>query len=401
MESSWKYFKIKGDIMTKGRIGIVIVLFVFILFYAYGSTDAQKSLAEIYKTGKVRFVPEITIDDTRLPEDVYFLGYGDIGVDEQGNVYAADSRARHVKRFDAAGNFLKLIGREGQGPGEFSSPSNLACSDDRFVVWDMRAMRFSIFSLNGKPIKSVNHSFMEKGNPQKMKALPTGEFVVEIEKIHFDPKTPQDFSIVLFSPDMEQRKTIYAHQVWRNIWGIPNAPNIPMPYSPYVHWDITPEGNIVIGFSEKYRIDICNKDGVGIASFSHPYDPVKVTKEDRDMFLKGMTFGRSGPEGAFISEEPPPAVKEHLKFPDYKPAFDGIAVDSDGNILVCPYRIGNKEEYKSFDAFDPDGNFIARVRIESEHSFLSFRNAQIRDGCFWVKESDKDGYQKIVKYRIE
>ena len=87
-------------------------------------------------------------------------------------------------------------------------------------------------------------------------------------------------------------------------------------------------------------------------------------------------------------------------FPEFKPAFSSIVVDSEGNILVGTYGKDKKEEYKSFDAFDPEGNFIAFVRIESEHSFLNLRNAQIISGCFWVRESDKDGYQKIVKYRI-
>lgn len=386
--------------MKNRRYGIAITFFILVLFCVYGLANVENSLAEIYKTGKVRFVPEITIDDSALPEDVFFLGYGDIVVDDGGNVYVMDSKAKNIKKFDATGKFLKLIGREGQGPGEFSRPTGLVCSEDKLIAWDMRAFRFSLFTLDGKPIKSVSHSFIEKGNPQKLKALPSGEFVVGIEKIHYDPKTPQDFSVVLFSPDMEQVKILYSRPVWRNIWGIPNAPNIPVPFSPYVHWDLMLDGKIVIGYSDKYEIDIYDKEAVLIDSFSHTYDAMKVTKEDRDMFFGRLTFGRTGPGGTIVREDPPPAIKEHVKFPDFKPAFHGIAVDSEGNILVCTYGKDKKEEYKNFDAFDPEGNFIAHVRIESEHSFLSFRNTKIKDGCFWVRESDKDGYQKIVKYRI-
>lgn len=390
----------RGDIMKNKGYGFLTVFIPVLFFAPVAPAGAESSLAEIYKTGSVRFIPEITIDENALPDEVFFLGYGDIAADEGGNVYVVDSRARHIKKFDASGNFLKLIGREGQGPGEFSRPSNLACSTEKLVVWDMRGMRFSMFDLEGRPIKSVSHSFVEKGNPQKLKALPSGEFVAGIEKIHFDPKTPQDFSIVLYSPEMEPLKTVYDHKVWRNIWGIPNAPNIPMPYSPYVHWDLTPEGNIVIGYSDKYEIEVYSRDAVMIAAFSHDYEPMKVTGEDKEIFFKGLTFGRSGPGGTVVSEEPPPSIKEHLKFPDFKPAFHSIAVDSDGNILVCPYGKEKKEEYKYFDAFDPRGNFIAHVRIDSDHSFLSFGNVQITNGCFWVREADKEGYQKIVKYRI-
>jgi hypothetical protein len=386
--------------MKTRKYGTAILL-LGLVFSGYGFADGEKTLAEIYKTGKVRFVPEITIDDSALPEDVFFLGYGDIVVGDDGHVYVLDSKAQHIKKFDSNGKFLKLIGREGQGPGEFSRPSGLVCSGDKLVAWDMRAFRYSLFTLDGKPIKSVRHSFIEQGNPQKMRALPSGEFVVGIEKVHFDPKTPQDFSIVLYSPDMDQVKTIYERQVWRNIWGIPDAGNIPLPFAAYVHWDVTPKGKIVIGYSDKYEIGIYDKEAVEIASISHAFEPMKVAKQDREFFFKSVSYTRSSPDGAVTTTEPPPAFKEYVKFPEFKPAFAHLVVDSDGNILVCPYGEDKKEEYKSFDAFDPEGNFIGRVRIESEHSFLSFGNAQIIDGCFWVREYDNHGYQKIIKYRIE
>ena len=365
-----------------------------------GSANAEKSLAKIYKTGKVRFVPEITIDDGALPEDVFFLGGGDIAVDDVGNLYVLDSKAKHIKKFDAGGNFIKLIGREGQGPGEFTRPSKLICSTDKLVAWDMLGFRFSLFTLDGEPIKSVRHSFIEEGTPQNWRPLPSGEFIVGMEKIYRDPETPQDFSVILFSPEMEQIKTIYTHPVWRNIWGIPNAPNIPLPFHPYVHWDVTPDGKIIIGFSDKYEIDIYDKDAGKLYSINHAYDPVKVSKDDREMFLKGLVFSGQTGSGTIVKKDPPPALKEHMRFPEFKPAFSSIAVDSEGNILVCTYGKDKKEEYKYFDAFDPAGNFIARVRIDSEQTFLSFRGAQIIKGSFWVREYDKDGYQKIIKYRI-
>ena len=385
----------------KIRLYRTALLFLVLVFSGYSNAAGEESLADIYRTGKVRFVPEITIDDSALPEDVFFMGYGDIVVDDSGNVFVLDSKAQHIKKFDATGKFLKSIGRAGQGPGEFSRPSGLVCSGDKLVAWDMRAFRFSLFTLDGEPIKSVRHSFIELGNPQKMRALPTGEFVVGIEKVNFDPKTPQDFSIVLYSPEMEQVKILYEHQVWRNIWGIPNSGNIPVPFAPYVHWDLTPEGKIVIGYSDTYDIGVYDKEAAERTSFSHGYEPVKVTQQDKEFFFKSVSYSRSSPDGSVTTAEPPPAFKEHVKFPPFKPAFAHLVVDSDGNILVCPYGENKKEEYKSFDAFDREGNFIGRVRIESDHSFMDFGNAWIIDGCFWVREYGEDGYQKIVKYRIE
>jgi len=199
---------------------------------------------------------------------------------------------------------------------------------------------------------------------------------------------------------MDHVKTIYSHQVWSNLWGIPNAPNIPVPFSPYAHWDTTPDGKIVIGYSDKYEISIYDKEAVKLASIFHAYEPVKVTKQDREFFFKSLFFSGQTSDGTIVKKDPPPTLKENVKFPEFKPAFSSIVVDSEENILVCIYGKDKKEEYQSFDAFDSEGNFISCVRIESEHSFLNLRNAQIKDGCFWARESDNDGYQKIVKYRI-
>lgn len=372
-------------------ISLIFLCLAFVTF----TSGQEKSLAEIYKTGKVSFIPEITIDDSALPEGVFFVGYGDIAVDDAGCVYFLDRRAKHIKKFDPSGKFIKLIGREGQGPGEFSSPYRLACSGDRLVVWDMMGRRFSIFTLEGDPIKSVRHSFIEEGTPWKIKALPSGEFVVGLEKICRDPEKPQDYLIQLYSSDMEVEKTIYKHSVWRNIWGIPNAPNIPVPFSAQVYWDLSPDGNIVIGFSESYEIGIYGKDEGKLTSFAQDYKPVKVTNEDKERFFKSIVYSMDGKRA-----ETPPAIKEHARFPEFKPAFNSIALDSDGNILVWPYIKDKKDEGKYFDAFDPQGSFIARVRIESKHSYYGLAEGHVIEGYFWEREADKDGYIKIVKYRI-
>ena len=47
----------------------------------------------------------------------------DVGVDPSGNIYVVDARNFRVQVFDPSGAFLRTIGRQGQGPGEFELPS--------------------------------------------------------------------------------------------------------------------------------------------------------------------------------------------------------------------------------------------------------------------------------------
>ena len=87
----------------------LIVTFVFI------QADNQESLADLYKGGKVRFVQELILDDNSMPEDVFFESPSYIMVDAKGNIYISDYMANNIKKFDASGKFIKIIGREGQG----------------------------------------------------------------------------------------------------------------------------------------------------------------------------------------------------------------------------------------------------------------------------------------------
>jgi len=83
------------------------------------SIPSEKSLAELYRTGKIRLIKELTIDDESLPQDIFFENLMDLAFDRDGNIYVCDYQSNNIKVFDSPGKFIKTIGRPGQGPGEF------------------------------------------------------------------------------------------------------------------------------------------------------------------------------------------------------------------------------------------------------------------------------------------
>jgi hypothetical protein len=63
-------------------------------------------------------------------DERYFLpGWVMIDVDEAGTIYACDSGNRRVQVFDKSGDFVRTLGRQGQGPGEYSFPSAIILDD--------------------------------------------------------------------------------------------------------------------------------------------------------------------------------------------------------------------------------------------------------------------------------
>jgi len=361
----------------------------------YGASKTEKSLAEIYKSGTVQFISELTIDDTSLPEDTFFESTFDIKCDNNGYVYICDYKANNIKKFDSSGKYIKTIGRKGQGPGEFNMPFGIAVTNDRLIVGDMGNRRLCALTPDGEFIKSVTISI--GGMPQKIRGLPNGDIVIAMEKIYFrEPDKPQDCLIEIYSPNLEKKRTVYTQQVWRNkFMRIENmGTNIIQPFSPLVYWDVSPDGKVVIGYPKNYEIEIYDSDKGKISSFTHSYEPIKVTDQDKEIFFAGMTYSTGG----VVKQGVPDYIVKNTEFPKYKPAFKHILVDSEGNILVWAYRKNRKEESRFFDAFDPEGNFIGNVQIIGEASFPV--RAVIKDGSFWLQKTDDEGLIKIIKYRI-
>ena len=80
-------------------------------------------------------------------EDVIFGVIRKIAVGDDGTVYLLDVQLNQVHVFDKDGNFIRDIGREGEGPGEFRRPSSMfIMPDGRIAI--VQAMPGKIVLLN-------------------------------------------------------------------------------------------------------------------------------------------------------------------------------------------------------------------------------------------------------------
>lgn len=358
----------------------------------------QKSLSNIYQKGKIRLIAELTLDDNSMPEDVYFEAPVDLTFDTENNIFVCDYKSHNIKVFDISGKFIKTMGRKGQGPGEFQMPFYLAFAKGRLVVWELRNRRLSVLMSDGEFVKSIQMPSAE-GWPRKILPLPNGDFVIERVKSFFgDNEKPQECNIEIFSPNLEYKKTIYNQEFWENKYiTSPSLTNVPQPFAAKVYWDVSPDGKIIVGYSEKYTIEIFDSEKGRLSSFNHTYDPTKVTKNDREKWFAGMTT--TTPNGIKLGA--PDHIVKNTKFPKYKPAFRYILVDGEGNILIFGHQKKSFEDIRYFDAFDPKGNFISNVQVVGDVFFPShLSGVYIRGRFFWFRKTDEDGLFKIFKYRI-
>jgi len=371
-------------------------LILLLILGTHSFAKNENSLVNIYKNGKVKFVKELVISDESLPEDIFFESLTSTALDKNGNIYVCDYRANNIKKFDSKGKFLKVIGKKGQGPGDFNWPFKIEISGNQLIVWELRNQRISLLDLEGNFIKSVKFP-LNKGWAQKIRVLPDNKIVIEIEKNFFDEKEfPQECRIELYTRDIEYVKTIYSKRLCRNKYITkPKWTNIPQPYNVDVYWDVSPEGKIIIGYSKNYEIEIYDPVKGKIFSFTHKYNPVEINKKDKEEFFAGIV---TSVEGKIVKKGAPDYMRKIVKFPKYKPAFNSIIVDSEGNIWVHPYRKNKEEEKKYFDVFDKNGKFINEVKIIGNESYPF--GGKIINGCLWKRTMNEEGLYEIVKYKI-
>ena len=366
--------------------------------FSFSLNPEAARLKAFYSSGKIEMEEILPLDQSSMPEGVFLEMSMDACPDERGNVYVADYKAQRIFKFSSTGKFLKAFGRAGQGPGDLSGPAYIAEGMGRILVYEIRNRRFSAFSSEGEFLS--HHSERGLGyRIQKIRALPSGDFVVEWDITNFsEPGTPQECRIELVGPDMKRKKTLIKGKILLDkIISEPVRTNVPMPYPERYLWEVSSRGYIVVGFSGRYEIDMYDAGGEKIRSFSRKHTLLPLTKEDEKEFYDSLTF--SAGDGTRLADVPD-YVKKHVVFPAVKPVFHDILVDYEGNILVCLHNKKREDDRRTFDAFDPEGNFISSVRIEGKNPPVLSSRMRLGKNGFWLCGTDADGLPVVSKWAI-
>jgi hypothetical protein len=93
---------------------------------------------------------------TTQDSSLWFARIVDAELDHRGRLYVADVGRHDVVRVDLGTGTVKVIGREGAGPGEFRAPLLMeVLEDDRLAVYDIQLNRISLFDTAGRFVSSV------------------------------------------------------------------------------------------------------------------------------------------------------------------------------------------------------------------------------------------------------
>lgn len=127
-----------------------------------------------------------------------------------GSIAVLEQAPAEVRLFDDSGQFIRRIGAEGAGPGEFNSPLGLAAlPGDTLLVWDRGSRRLTWFSLDGT--MELERGLGELGSIQTLRQVvlaPDGTAVLlgattTMEDLANQGRVRESWLVVPLKPDGE------------------------------------------------------------------------------------------------------------------------------------------------------------------------------------------------------
>ena len=361
------------------------IVFTIMVLLACGIVYPQQ-FQKIYQTGKIDYEKVFTIGGENDVETMLVMP-AKIAVDKKNNFFVLDFKESCIYKFDENGKLLLKIGREGHGPGELSMCTQMAVDPNgRIIAYEAGNRRFSIFENDGKFIKSVPCA----DQLYDFKIAKDGNMYGELHEYDFSGNNKGTIKkVVQFDSEFKVDKTI-ASEVVNELKIISLSENkIALYMFPEtICWCLTPDSKVIVAFTKDYSVKIFNSSGKLEKEFTHESKKERVTQQDKDDFMNAMKNSQISAAAA--------AFKDNIIYPDYKPYFQSVFTDSEGNILIGTYMKSVEDQY--YDVFSKDGKFINNVKLPN----IIFRPISIfsKNNVYTIKGGGEE-YAEAIKYTIK
>jgi hypothetical protein len=334
-----------------------------------GITNVSNPFKPKFENRALFLDEELSIGEDKGRPEYIFSGIGGLAVDEQGNIYAIDSREAVVRVFDHQGMYVRTIGRKGQGPGETQYPVFVqATPQGELAVYDYSVARMLFYSLDGTYLR-------QKTTPRPL--LPIG----------LDSRGGLVAQYILAPPPLGGKLVLKLdrdygseQELAREEMGKERRFDIGRPTC---YATLSSSDMIIWGDSNQYDLHLLNLDGELAMKITKEYNPLNITSEEENEYRQ--KYAEPLKAGMTIS------------FRGKWPAFSGLFVDEEGHIFVKTYeRAGAGANSFYYDVFNKDGVYESKVVIPVNLD----RNSVWKNGRVYSVEKDENGLPLIKRHRV-
>lgn len=321
---------------------------------------------EYPRDGQVTYLleEELSIGEEEVDENYMFYEPQSVKTSEDGLIYVLDSRDICIKVYDKQGKYQRTIGRQGQGPGEFSTGYLYfdISSDGKIYIMDCRNSCVIIMDKDGSFIQSFRlpgilyvEMKTDKNNSIYLERRFTDEEARKVSIHRYNSNGDEILNYGTFKivqPEILKRTKTRTSKITSRV-------------AATTVWTVDREGKLYVGFGDKYQIGVYNPNGSLSFKFGRDY-PLIPSKDSTPLSPKYA--------GVFN------VITKHWFF------------DENGNLWI---EILPKEEIEEivYDIFSPEGVYLKKTH-------LKYRIFHFKDGKAYSIVTTDEGFKVVKRFRI-
>jgi hypothetical protein len=294
-------------------------------------------------------------------EEIFFGTISEFLHDDEGNIYLLDGQLSEIQVFDPAGELLRTVGRQGEGPGEFQNGADMFWGPQGQIgVVQAWPGKIVMITPDGDPGMTFALPYRDGGGWQ---SVTRGEGLGEKMILAGTAWTREDGKQLQFTylkAYDAAGNDLATYQETSRETQFGDYEFIEAEYVDFQRrWSVAPDGRVAAALSfSDYRIHIWNADGTVDRVIERPgYQGVKRTDAEKERFQTMYNAFTRWNRGSTFRVD------------DTHQTIGQIFFREDGTLWVqsSAYRWRTPEGvFTSFDVYDTVGRYLQRVDLIAE-----------------------------------
>jgi hypothetical protein len=335
-----------------------------------------------------------------------------ITVARSGTVVVAE-RQRLVF-FDSTGKFLRSVGRQGQGPGEFQALEFLGSLGDTVWAYDRRTQRISFFAPGGELLRTTPMPSLAVQGGEVSKFIGLLDGMLRIDSVYTPRDSTRSVRVVAQSleggPVHAISTELYVRPAIGPVMGGNSGTEVRRPWLDVRLVQPAPDGRAVVTIDRRTGVSNdtasitvrwLSPTGNARRECRYRFRPERLTERSVDSTVSYLarTYGTqllgiaagSAAEVAFAK-----SIRAQLPIPRFAPWVGGATVGADGSVLIHrDFQLGRYVLLGSDGR--PRGVLTMPVNAQRNGDGAIYA---VRQDAVWVRRVDEDGVPSVARYRI-
>ncbi|MCI0434531.1 MAG: 6-bladed beta-propeller [Gemmatimonadetes bacterium] len=283
-----------------------------------------------------------------------------------GHIVIANARSSELRVYDEAGVFVRTIGRNGEGPGEFRNLGGLwRSAHDSIITFDLALRRITVFVPGGEPTRIFTLASPDPAMVTSAVGVLDNGAVPALASTPMTPSAGVGVhrvagAVQVYDPVGEPAATLTTlpTEEWAIVEGATGVVLMPRAFG-RSGLAVTDGRFVYVADNDRYDIAVYRPDGTLVRKQRRAAADVLVTSDVIKRYGEARLRNAGASEQARLAQQ---QMIDAMPFPERLPAFSRMIAAADGRLWVQATAIPG-DATLSFSVFDANGEWLGDVPV--------------------------------------